>query len=92
MVEVAKAALGITNPAMDLPVVCDSCLSPSKLGETAKSLNLPNLKIIDISQSKVQPSGIKTNPRMKNPMLNTLRDTILAGTTVRCSEPLHCSI
>ena len=80
MVEVAKAALGITNPAMELPVVCDSCLSPSKLGETAKSLNLPNLKIIDISQSKVQPSGIKTNPRMKNPMLNTLRDTMFEFT------------
>ena len=33
-VEVAKAALGMTNPATasDFPVVCDSCLSPSKLG------------------------------------------------------------
>ena len=76
MVEVAKVALGMTNPASDMPVVCDSCLSPSKLGETAKSLNLPNIKLIDASQSKVQPSGIKTNPRMKNPLLNTLRDTM----------------
>ena len=76
MVEVAKAALGMTNPASDLPLVCDSCLSPSKLGETAKSLNLPNLKLIDAAQSKVQPSGIKTNPRMKNPLLSTLRDTM----------------
>ena len=89
MVEVAKVALGITNPAMDLPVVCDSCLSPSKLGETAKSLNLPNLKIIDISQSKFQPSGIKTNPRMKNPMLHTLRDTMFEFTVNAINERIN---
>ena len=82
-VEVAKAALGMTNPAMasDFPVVCDSCLSPSKLGNTAKSLNLPNLRLLDldrVAQGKVpNPVGIKTNPRVKNNHLNTLRDTML---------------
>jgi len=80
-VEVAKAALGMTNPATasDFPVVCDSCLSPSKLGNTAKSLNLPNLRLLDLDrgQKKVpNPNGIITNPRMKNPHLNTLRDTM----------------
>ena len=81
-VEVAKAALGMTNPATasNFPVVCDSCLSPSKLGDTAKSLNLPNMRLLDldrVGQKKVPPPvGIITNPRMKNPHLNTLRDTM----------------
>ena len=81
-VEVAKAALGMTNPvtASNFPPVCDSCLSPSKLGDTAKSLNLPNLRLLDLDRSgrkKVPPPvGIITNPRMKNPHLSTLRDTM----------------
>ena len=80
-VEVAKAALGMTNPdlASKFPIVCDSCLSPSKLGDTAKSLNLPNMRLLDLDRSsrkKVPPVGIITNPRMKNPHLNTLRDTM----------------
>ena len=77
----AKAALGMTNPdlASNFPIVCDSCLSPSKLGDTAKSLNLPNMRLLDLdrgSRKMVPPVGIITNPRMKNPHLNTLRDTM----------------
>ena len=48
-------------------------------GNTAKSLNLPNLRLLDLDrgQKKVpNPNGIITNPRMKNPHLNTLRDTM----------------
>ena len=71
----------MTNPATasNFPLVCDSCLSPSKLEYTAQSLNLPNTRLLDLDRStrkKVPPVGIITNPRVKNPHLNTLRDTM----------------
>jgi len=78
-VEMTKTALGMTNPASNHPVVCDTCLSPSKLGDTTRSLNLPYIGIAggsDLRQRKMSPSGIVTNPRMKNPMLTTLRETM----------------
>jgi len=74
-VEITKTALGISNQVV--PAVCDTCLSPSKLGDTTRSLNLPVLGIEnDIRQRKMSPSGIITNPRVKNPMLTTLRETM----------------
>merc|ERR1719470_598274 len=78
-VEITKTALGMTNPASNHPVVCDTCLSPSKLGETTRSLNLPYIGIAegsDLRQRRMSPSGIVTNPRMKNPMLTTLREAM----------------
>lgn len=41
-------------------------------------------------QTSLQPQQADNNSAGER--VNTLRDTILAGTTVRCSEPLHCSI
>jgi len=74
-VEITKTALGISTHVV--PAVCDTCLSPSKLGDTTRSLNLPVLGIEnDIRQRKMSPSGIITNPRVKNPMLTTLRETM----------------
>ena len=77
-VEITKAALGMTNPAPDHPVVCDQCLSPSKFGETSRSLKLPLIGIgPDLhGHRKMSPSGIVTNPRMKNPLLTTLREAM----------------
>jgi len=76
-VEMTKTVLGMTMTASDHPVVCDTCLSPSKLGDTTRSLNLPLLGFgNDLRQRKISPSGIMTNPRMKNPMLSTLRETM----------------
>ena len=77
-----KAALGMTNPAVNFPTVCDTCLSPSRLGETSKSLKLPPIGIVqqlDMAETsgKKSPkslSGIRTNPRMMNSMLPTLRE------------------
>merc|ERR1719318_1475199 len=69
----------MTNPASNHPVVCDTCLSPSKLGETTRSLNLPYIGIAegsDLRQRRMSPSGIVTNPRMKNPMLTPLREAV----------------
>merc|ERR1719431_64001 len=70
-VEITKTALGISNQVV--PAVCDTCLSPSKLGDATRSLNLPVLGIENIRQRKKSPSGIITNPRVKNSMLTTLR-------------------
>ena len=48
-VEVAKAALGMTNPATasDFPVVCDSCLSPSKLGFVDETIECISYRFIN---------------------------------------------
>jgi len=73
-VEITKTALGISTHVV--PAVCDTCLSPSKLGDTTRSLNLPIIGIENIRQRKMSPSGIITNPRVKNPMLTTLRETM----------------
>ena len=72
----------MTNPAVNIPTVCDTCLSPSRLGETSKSLKLPPIGIVqqlDMAETsgKKSPkslSGIRTNPRMMNSMLPTLRE------------------
>merc|ERR1719154_558157 len=67
----------MTNPASALPVVCDICLSPSKFGETSRSLKLPLIgqELLTLSR-KMSPSGIVTNPRMKNPLLLSLRESM----------------
>jgi len=76
-VEMTKTVLGMTNPVSDHPIVCDTCLSPSKLGETTRSLNLPGVGFeTDLRQRRLSPSGIVTNPRMKNQMLTTLRENM----------------
>jgi len=70
-VEITKTALGLTNPTSNIPIVCDSCLSPSKLGDTSRTLKLPNLTIGNELRQR-RPSGIRTNPRSMNTYLHTM--------------------
>jgi len=91
-VEITKTALGLTNPTSNVPIVCDSCLSPSKFGDTSRTLKLPNLTIgNELRQRK--PSGIKTNPRSMNTYLqNMITEELIKVPELKLETSVNLSV